>query len=306
MNRAATGAHLLVLIALLGALLGALPAAARTSWVSVRDLDGGDDLCLVVDSRRFTYTELVPGETATATIHGPRRLKLIARYLFTAAEDRRQPYTVTVAVDGREVLSKTFTGEPLATVSRCRGAGEVSALRKGYVEIPAGRHQVTIGCGTAGAGEVAVRLFRRVRRTRDRWMSLAPESYAEIRELEFASGSRSTYYALTADQPLELPVHGPTTLRVRTRLDFDHRMNGSQNYTLEVRCDREIWRTFHFDATRLSSAVYVDRPDILPGSRREFTISVPRGSHLVAIHCLRPEACGVAVTVDLPRRDLER
>jgi len=301
MNRPLAGARLLALVVL----LAAVPAAARTSWVSVRDLEGGDDLCIVVDSRRFAYTELAPGETATATVHGPRRLKLIARYLFTAEEARRQPYTVTVTVDGREVLSKAFTGEPLATVSRCQGAGDVSALRKGYVEIPAGRHEVTIGCATAGGGRVAVRLFRQVRRTRDRWMSLAPESYAEIRELEFASGSRNTYYALTADQPLGLPVHGPTTLRVRTRLDFDHRMNGSQNYTLEVRCDDEVWRTFHFDTTQLSSAVYVDRPDILPGSRRELTISVPRGSHHVTLHCLRPEACGVAVTVDLPRRDLE-
>ena len=292
-------------LTLLLTLMLALPASARTSWVSVKDLDGGQDLCLEVDSRRFTYTELRPGETAEATIHGPRRLKLIARYLFTADEARRQPYTVTVAVDGREVLRKTFTGEPLASVARCRGDREVSALRKGYVEIPAGRHTITIGGETAGAGGVAVRLFRQVKRTRDRWMSLAPESYAEIRELEFASGSRSTYYALTADQPLGLPVHGPTTLRVRTRLDFDHRMNGSQNYTLEVRCDGEVWRTFHFDATQLSSAVYVDRPDILPGSRRELTVSVPRGSHHITIHCLRPQACGVAVTVDLPRRDLE-
>ncbi len=294
---------LLLAAPLLLALAGAAPA--RTTWVSIADLDGGDSLCLNVDSRRFEYTVLAPGETASVRVHGPRRLKLIARYLFTPREARRQRFTTTVALDGREVVRKTFTGEPLDSVFRCEEDGDVSALRRSYCEVPAGAHTVTIGCATSGAGPVAVRLFRQVRRTADHWMSLSPERYAEIREIQFASGSHNTYYTLTDTRPVGLTVHGPTRLRVRTRLDFDHQMNGSQNYTLEVRCDGEVWRTFHFDTTQLNSAVWVDRPDILPGSRRELTIEVPRGEHEISIHGLRPEGCGVALTLELPRRDLE-
>jgi len=288
------------------ALVLAAPAPAATRWLSIGDLDGGRTVCLDVGGQRFDYTALGAGDDATCTVQGPRRLKLIARYLYQEDEASRQPYTIVVAVDGREVLRKSFTARPLASVGRCGEAGRVSSLRKGYVEVPTGEHRITITCASEGAGPVAVRLFREVKRTRSRWIPFAPEVYAGIRELEFASGSRSTYYALDTAQPLRMTVQGPTTLRVRSRLDFDHLMSGSQTYTLEVRHDGEVWRTFHFDTSKLETAVYVDRPDILPGSRREFTIAVPRGRHDVSIHCVRPEACGVAVSVDIPRRDLER
>ena len=298
---------LLGLLAATVLLTGAPPAAhARTAWVSVGDLDGGRAVCLDVGGRHLEYTGLATGQAATVTLQGPRRLKLIARYMFAATDDSRLGYTVTVTVDGREALRKTFTARPLASVDPCGDDGLVSALRKGYLELPAGQHTVTMTATAEGQGSVAVRLFRQVKRTRDHWMSLAPADFGEVRELEFASGNRSAYYTFDHAQPLRLQVHGPTRLRVRTRLDFDHVMNGSQNYTLEVCRGGEVWRTFHFDATRLETAVYVDRPDILPGSRREFTITVPRGDHELSIRCVRPQACGVAASVDIPRRDLER
>jgi hypothetical protein len=291
---------------LLLAVVFASPGVASATWVSVSDLDGGEEICLDVGGRQFEYTRIAPGEAASVSVRGPRRLKLITRYLFTADDDTPTRYTVRVTVDGREVLKKVFTGQPLDTVARCEGDGAVASLRKDTWELPRGEHTVAVTCETAGSGAVAIRLFREVKRTRNPWVPFTPASYGEVRELEFASGSRSTYYTLDAAQPLRLTIHGPTRVRVRHRLDFDHRMSGSQNYTLEVCRDGESWRTFHFDSTKLETAVYVDRPDILPGSRRELTIEVPRGRHELSIHCVRPEACGVAVTLAIPQRDVER
>ncbi len=165
---------------------------------------------------------------------------------------------------------------------------------------------MTVTVRTEGRGQVALRVYRQVKRKRDSWMPMAPEVYDGMRHLEFESGSSSGYYHFDAGTPLLVTVGGPTTLRVRTRLDFDHTMNGSQTYTLDVLIDGEPWRTFHFDTTKLSSARWLESPDILPGDRKELQVAVPRGQHQVEIRCVRPDACGVAAMIHIPKSDLER
>lgn len=288
-------------------MLGAsVPAAARDSWVSVRGLTGGHDLCLESDGREFTYTALAAGQVAHTTLSGPRRLKFVSRYLFADDDGDRVPYTVVVAVDGIEVLRKRHTARALRSYQRCHGEGRVGSLRRGYVELPVGQHDVTLSVIADGGGEVGIRLYRQVKRTRERWMAIAPETYDGMRHLEFESGARSAYYHFDAATPMLLNLEGPTTLRVRPRLDFDHTMNGSQTYALDVLIDDQLWRTFHFDTTRLTSAIYLERPDILPGDRQEFQVPVPKGNHRIEVRCVRPEACGVAVMLHIPKRDLER
>jgi hypothetical protein len=282
-----------------------LTTGSRATWISVDGLGGGRSLCLESDGRPFTYTVVEDGGEARCTLNGPRRLKFISRYLFTEHDPSRVRYTVTMLVDGREVLLKKLTGKPFDGVARCRGKGRVASLRRGYIDLPSGRHEVVLGIETEGEGAVGLRLFRRVKRVRKTWMSLTPAGNREVRELEFESGSRSSYHHFDVETPLCFEVSGPTTMRVRTRLDFDHTMNGSQTYTLDVRIDGETWRTFHFDAEALSSAMWLGRPDILPGRRQELRIPVPRGAHEVTVHCVRPDACGVAAMVHIPKRDLD-
>jgi len=281
-------------------------AWAKTSWVSVKNVAGGDELCLRSGGNDIYYHALSAGDEARCRVSGPRRLKIVSRYLFTTDDAERVPYTLSIRVDGQEVLRKAFTGKPFENVSLCADPGNVGSLRRAYVDLPAGHHQVSVSAETTGGGRVALRIFRQVKRKRDRWMALSPESYSSMRHLEFASGTQSSYYHFDATTPLRFEVHGPTTLRVRTRLDFDHTMNGSQTYAVEVLIDGISWRTFHFDTTKLSSARWLESPDTLPGTRNELRIDVDRGTHTVEIHCVRPEACGVAAMIHIPESDLER
>ncbi|HOX25169.1 MAG TPA: hypothetical protein PLL30_13695 [Candidatus Krumholzibacteria bacterium] len=281
-------------------------AAAKTTWVSVKDLAGGPAVCLETGGERLDYTLVGDAAAVHCSVQGPRRLKLTSRYLFAADDSSRVAYAMIVQLDGREVLRKGFTGTVAANFDRCDADGRVGTLRRSYLDLPAGKHDLTIRAECEGMGSVAIRLFRQVKRQRDHWVAFAPEHYGEIRHLQFANGNESAYYHFDADTPLGLTVSGPTTLRVATRLDFDHLMNGGQTYALQVAIDGTVWRTFHFDSDRLASALYVERPDILPGERKELTIAVPRGRHAVEIRCVRPETCGVAALIHLPLSDLER
>lgn len=303
-----TSPRLVLLIALATASL-ALPqtlSAQTASWVSVKDLKGASSLCLEVSGNQVNYTVLGPGDAAHATVQGPRRLKLIYRYLFAPQDGDRVPFTVFVEIDGREVLRKRFTGLPHEQVALCGGDQRVGQLRRAYVDLPAGRHEITLRAESEGGGKVAARLFRQVRRQRESWVTFAPESYGELRHLQFDSGNQSVYYQFTAKQPLRLAIIGPTSLRLSTRLDFDHTMNGTQQYSLRVMLDGEHWRTFHFDCIALTSANYVERPDILPGVRKNLRVQIPAGRHTVEVFCLRPDNCSVAAMVHIPKRDVQR
>ena len=159
---------------------------------------------------------------------------------------------------------------------------------------------------SSGAGRVAARFFQVSHRSGSAFVPFAPESYDAVYTLQFESGSHSTYYHFDTSTPLVIEVTGPTTLRVYTRLDFDYTMNGSQAYSLEVLANGETWKSFHYHTHKLSGAAYVERQDVLPGSRKLMRIPVPRGPQRYEIRCLRPEGCGVAVQVMLPRADLAK
>jgi len=296
--------RLLAALMLSGCLVGT--AAAKTTWASVKELSGTRTVCLEIGGSRLDYALVGAGDAARCELKGPRRLKVTSRYVFAADDTTRVPYTVIVFLDGTEVLRKSFTGTVQTNVDLCDGEGRVGTLRRGYVELPDGNHELVIRTEHAGAGGVAIRLFRQVRLQRDRWIAFSPESYGEIRHLQFENGSQSTYYHFDSVTPLNLTVIGPTTLRVGTRLDFDHLMNGAQTYAVQVAIDDQVWRTYHFDSDRLATAVYLERPDILPGDRKEFTVPIARGRHAVEIRCVRPENCGVTAMIHIPKSDLER
>jgi hypothetical protein len=292
---------------ILACLLGLAATAGRAAtWVSLQDYEDVATVCIRSGGSTFDYALLRAGDEGGCTVHGPRRVKLISRYIFAADDLETVPYTLVVEMDGREVLRKAFTARPHDRASICDGRGPVASLRRGYLNLGPGEHRLRFHAEHEGGGRVAVRVFREVRRQRERWVTFAPESYESVRHLQFESGNQSTYYHFDAITPLRFSVTGPTTLRVGTRLDFEHTMNGSQTYTLEVVLDGEVWRTFHLDAEELTTAIYIEHPDILAGSRKEFRVGVPKGRHAVEIRCLRPEACGVAAMIHIPKSDLER
>ena len=109
---------------------------------------------------------------------------------------------------------------------------------------------------------------------------------------------------LEAGTPLTFSVTGPTNLQLYTRLDFEPGMLGSKKYMLEVWRNGEVWRTFHYDATRLANAFYPGHLDILPGSRKKLRISVPEGLHHFEVRCVRPDNCCLTAQIRIPRKDL--
>jgi len=301
MNRQTTRLTILLLAALtLGA---ALPAAG--SWKSLRAQDQAGEVCIRVGAQDFDYLLIDPEEPARFRVRGPKRLKIVSRYLFGSEDADNTRYVLRVYLDGREEVVKALRGKIKDNTGLCGRRGQVSALRRTYLNVPTGLHDVEIVGDTRASGRIAARVFRETRSKGPRLVSFSPESFDGVYELQFASGSLSTYYHFSEDQPLRFRVIGPSTLQIDTRLDFTAGMSGAQPYELLVVQDGKDLSRFFYHSQKLSGAAYVERPDILPGQRKRMRLTVPKGAHDYEIHCVGPENCGVAVKIRIPEADLQ-
>lgn len=290
--------------ALLAAAFALAPREAAAAWRGLKPADSAGEVCLAVKGETFDYALLDRAKPAVLEVRGPRKIKIVSRYLFGPGDAGTGVYTLRVLMDGEEVLRRSYSSPLLAGAARCTGGGEAAALRSTTLRVPTGRHQIQVYAEVEGEGRAAARFFREVKRAKAKDVAFAPERYGAVSELQFASGSTSTYYLFSAESPLGFSVTGPTTLKVYTRLDFDHRMNGAQAYALELLRDGVSVNTYHYQTDKLSSAHYLKRPLILPGERKVLRIPVPRGRHHYELRCVRPEACGIAAQILIPEADV--
>ncbi len=298
------GTSAAVLGAVMALALAPKPAAAA-KWREVAADNPGAEICLRDTDQQFAYLELTADGNLEFRVNGPRRVKLISRHIAPTGAPIGERYTIRIMLDGSEVLRKSFTAKPHDGIALCAGEGRVSTLRRAYVDVPKGVHTLGVSGRTADDSRLVCRLFGQTRRRQTGTVLFAPESYLELATLQFESGAQSTYYRFTAGTPLVFSINGPTTLQLYTRLDFSAGMLGSLPYTLEVRQDGEVRRTVHYDTQRLANAFYPSRLDILPGTRKKLVIKVPAGRHQFEIRCVRPDNCGLAAQIRLPRHDVE-
>lgn len=301
---AAKVAMFLLMIGVTSSLLVS-PVQAATRWVAVGARTKSQDICLQAAGQDFTYQILDEASPLPYRINGPRQVKIITRYVFAENETRRPGFTLVAHLDGQEVLRKSFRAKRNENVFLCDLNQEGSALRRALLDVAKGRHTLELTAESNGDGQVVARVFQATRAKSTPTVSFQPQEYVDLVTLQFESGSQSTYYSFDGENPLVFKLSGPTTVQLFTRLDFDLTMNGTQEYGLEIRRDGLPWRTFQFHTNELGSAHYLERPDILPGSRKKITMEVPSGNHTYEVHCLLPSVCGVTAQVRIPKKALE-
>ena len=287
-------------------LLAASAAPAKTSWRELRPQSRAGKTCVRIGVQEFTYSTLDDKKPTRFSVRGPQRLKVVTRYVFGEEDSDNPRYVLKIHIDGMEELSKAFHAEILANAGLCgRQGSDLSSLRRTYVDVPTGLHDVEIYAETRASGQIAGRVFRESRGKGPRMVNFSPEGFDGVYDLQFASGSLSTYYHFSEDLPLRFGVIGPTRLQIDTRLDFDDGMSGSQSYELEILQDGEVLSRFFYHTKKLTGAAYVERPEMLAGERKRMRLTVPKGMHKYEIHCVGPASCGVAAKIRIPEADLQ-
>jgi len=291
---------------LLFAGLAVAPAGAQAGekWTQVAPLSAVNEVCLRNQDQEFVYLETDATTPLEFSVTGPRRVKIISRFVPADTTSDRFVFDINLRLDGAKVLHKTFAPLMNRNLTTCIGGERVSSLRRAYVDVPRGVHLLQLSGHSQRKGRIVSRLFRRQRRATATTVPFAPEEYRELATLQFESGNQSTYYRFDGDHPLSFSVTGPTNLQVYTRLDFGGGMLGRQQYTLEVWRDNVLWRTFHYDVKRLANGFYPEELDLLPGTRKKLHLRVPRGDHHFVIRPVTPGAFGVTAQIRIPQKDL--
>lgn len=289
----------------LAGLLHLADDSLAANWKAISPREDRGRSCIRVGAQDFDYF-LLDGEQPTVLrVRGPQRLKIITRYLFGETDSQGARYRINVRVDGREELRRNFNASDLPSAGLCRKDGQVAGLKRVYLNVPTGLHDIQILADAPGDGRIAARFFRESRGRETKMVNFSPERFDAVYKLQFDGGSQSIYYHFTENSPLRFSVIGPTTIEIDTRLDFDHTMSGSTSYQLEIVQNGEALPRFIYHTSKIGSASYIERRDILPGERKRSRLTVPRGRQEYEIHCSGPQNCGVAVRIRIPEADLQ-
>jgi len=295
-----------VVTAVLWAVTGSpRPAAAATKWVGLKPTESPGRVTLAAGESNLTYHVLDDREPLEFTVTGPRRVKILTRYLYGEKDPEQASYTIRILRDGVETVRRAISTEKSEETHRRPAAGGVGKIRRVYLTVPKGEHTYRVFV-VEDDRDVAVRVFRRVKVRETPMASLTPSEYRSVCTLQFASGSLSSYYGFGPDRPLKFEVVGPTRVKVCTRLDFDHTMNGSQSYGLQLFEDGSPVKVYRYHVRKMATVSYVERPEFLPGERKCFWVQVPDGRHLYELGPANRTRFSAAAKLYIPKGDLKR
>lgn len=293
--------------ALLTLAVGADSGEAKTYWSSFRPARSAGRTCIHVGGKDSRYYKLDPKRAIEFTAHGPGRIRLITRHLPLHEQTGRRTYTLRVVRDGREILTKTITAGRSKSATLCSDVGQAVGIgKKSYVTVPKGKHSFRVYIQEEG-NPVAVKIYKQKKAKKITLVSFSPDNYERVCTLVVSSGKEYPHYHFTRQTPLRFQVHGPTTLEIWTRADFDHTMMGSTSYGLEVLRNGISYTTAHYDDVRkLGTAAYREEEcrEILPGERKKLTLKVPQGTWTYEI---RPAEVGpeaIAARILIPKKDI--
>ncbi|MCK4547467.1 MAG: hypothetical protein KAW17_08495 [Candidatus Eisenbacteria sp.] len=280
------------------------PAQAAYKWRSLEPENSPGKICIAIDDKELTYHRLEDRSALEFTLSGPRRVKIVTRYIYDEKDPARAGFTVRVIEDGAELLRKAISTEPSDAAHLCgKTDGRVGQIRRVYVDIPSGKHTYQVFV-VERERKVAARVFRKVKVRETPMVSLTPLEYSSVYTLQFESGALSEHYGFASDEPLRFQIVGPTKVKVCTRLDFDTSMSGSQSYGIGVFQGEEQLRVHRYHVRKMATASYLEYPDILPGQRKCFWLEVPEGLHTYELQLVDGSGIRATAKIYIPEEDL--
>jgi hypothetical protein len=302
------GPILAILLALSMVAVSAIPAAAKTQWKSFKPSKSPGRACVHLGAKDMRYYKLDAQEPVAFTVTGPTRIQLMTRHLPAAGETGEKSYTLRVVRDGKEILTKRISAGQSKSGHVCNDVGHgVGASRKSYITVPKGKHVFQAYVADTNTS-VGLRLYKQVTSTKKASLiSFSPDAYRMICTLVTSDGHEYPHYHFDRTTPLRFQIHGPTTLTIYTRADFDQTMLASASYGVEVLRNGESHRVFHYDNVKKQSTATYKEPncrEILPGERRKLTLRVAAGTWNYE---LRPTENGhqaIAARILMPSKDV--
>jgi hypothetical protein len=227
----------------------------------------------IVTKQTEDYLLLTKNSPLTFSVEGPTYLRVYTRIFWQKDKIGSQIYKLILQENKIDENIITLESEK-SDVTRDNRGRSLSKWRSFYIEIPEGLNNYRLTHWSSPDDTILVKLAYE---SPKKWNEIQASDYgATIEAIEEERILK--YYELRRTDEISLSVIGPARIRVISRLNYDEKMIGDQNYTITVEEDGNIEKFAH-KSYKSQIITYRDRKNIVPSNARSFHMNVNEGKH---------------------------
>lgn len=294
---------LLFLIPILGiALIFPQSCCAKKKWYSVKPDGVPAYLRFGKESKALRYYRVSDVEVVKLTVYGPTTLKVWSRLGLKENDKGDYYYTIEIKRDG-EVDSEFVTKTSMSSLRFLSPTVLPGKKRSFQIRVPKGKHVYEFRLVDTAGRNAYLRFYKTKEKARVSRVLLQPREFKDVINT-VVSEKLSKYYVADEDNPLELDIIGPTTIKGYSRVNFNSKMKGKIKYSFDIYEDGKLITTESASSSK-SDYYYKNNPKLVPSIADIFRFRVPAGKHTYRIEVKNGAPAGISFRLLIPKRDLD-
>jgi hypothetical protein len=227
----------------------------------------------IVTKKTEKYYLLTKNEPISIGVEGPTYLKVYTRIPWLGDIKGRQIYKIILQENDMDERIITLESEK-SNVTKDKKGRSLSKWRSFYIEVPEGMNKYKI-INWSSPNDTILLKFKY--ESPKKWADIPASDYNTIIE-SIEEEKIVKYYELKKNEQLTLGINGPARLKVISRLNYDEKIMGDQNYTILVDDNGNV-KKIPLKCYKSQTIEYKDRKKIVPSNARSFYINIPKGWH---------------------------
>jgi hypothetical protein len=254
-------------------------AESGFKYVKPTTYDQSTKLTIAGKSRHYFVVDA--DNHVSVTVEGPSQLKVMSR-LQLSSETASPDYSYDVLIEGsKKPKSVHHTSKLSEKADGVEGAKFIGVLRSKILDIPSGKHSVTITVPEGSKEVMYIRLSQKTNEFTGGTAVIAMTPFEYTSEIELVSDEVVyPYYRISTTDRAALRLVGPATLKVLSRIEFSPEMKGNQKWKVQVMEDGKLKKAYHLSAGSSDVIQYRNPAPLLPSRAETFFVEVPEGEHV--------------------------
>jgi hypothetical protein len=229
----------------------------------------------IITKKTEDYLLLVKNQPLSFTVEGPTYLRVYTRIIWPKDKMGSDVYKLILQENDMEEKIMNFESDESKVTKDMKGR-MVSKWRSFYIEVPEGLNSYKLTHWSSPQDTILVKFAYE---SPKRWVEIPAAEYSAIIEA-IEEEKILKYYELKKDGSIAVRANGPQRIQVIARLNYDEKMIGDQNYTINVEENGKVER-FALKCYKSQMITYKDRKNLMPSNARSFYINLGEGSHIL-------------------------
>ena len=286
---------------------GCYPAGVTAKYSVPLIPVNGKSVTVLSNGKEKKYFLLRKSLPLEIQVDGPTDVKVLTRIAMPASASGAQHYTITVS-EQSNVVKKYSTASDKSGASYAGSEDILGKVRKFTLNVPEGSHSYEVSLEDTPFGSAALRFeasTKKLKASNQATVRLEPLVYDRV-ATAVVMEKMITYYVCTKENPISVRIVGPTTLEFDTRLNFDSKLQGEQNYAISIWDETKKLASKSFTTTKALEAAYSDWREVVPGKINTYSVKVPDGVHVYKFKLEESLALSASFKFSIPEKDTRK